>query len=176
MYSTSNVLLVYIFLLHPTPWSLMVSCSRLVSTADQFIPSEPTLNTTKPILIPCHFQGCHWVGVVSKIINNKVHFILCWRYQPIHCRNIRTHPHPNMHEQSILPRQCSLDSVQIQHVSTAFEWMRASSSTGPHPDRYTSYSITRRITTVYVPEPGSNLTYLDYSEPTYRLSNYSQHS
>ncbi len=44
------------------------------STADQFIPSKPTLDTTKPILIPCHVQGCHWVGVVRKIINNKVHF------------------------------------------------------------------------------------------------------
>jgi hypothetical protein len=44
------------------------------STSPQFIPSKPTLDTTKPILIPCHVQGSHWIGIVRKLIDNRVHF------------------------------------------------------------------------------------------------------
>jgi hypothetical protein len=38
-------------------------------------PSRPTQNSTRPILIPCHVNGVHWVGIVRRIIRNKVCFL-----------------------------------------------------------------------------------------------------
>lgn len=37
--------------------------------------SEPLLNSSRPILIPCHVNGAHWVGMVRRVIANKVYFL-----------------------------------------------------------------------------------------------------
>jgi len=37
--------------------------------------SLPLLHSTLPILIPCHVNGAHWVGVVRRMLNGKVVFL-----------------------------------------------------------------------------------------------------
>jgi hypothetical protein len=37
--------------------------------------SFPSLHSNLPILIPCHVQGSHWVGVVRRVVNDKVYFL-----------------------------------------------------------------------------------------------------
>jgi hypothetical protein len=44
------------------------------TTGDPPSPSKPSLQSDK-ILIPCHVQGIHWVGVVRRIIKNQVWFL-----------------------------------------------------------------------------------------------------
>jgi len=37
--------------------------------------SFPSLHSNLPILIPCHVQGAHWVGLVRRVVNDKVYFL-----------------------------------------------------------------------------------------------------
>jgi hypothetical protein len=51
------------------------SCLRnWFASSELATPSRPTQNSTRPILIPCHVNGVHWVGIVRRIIRNKVCF------------------------------------------------------------------------------------------------------
>ena len=36
---------------------------------------SPTMNSARPILIPCHVNGAHWVALVRRIIDQQVHFL-----------------------------------------------------------------------------------------------------
>jgi len=56
---------------HDNSWAAVSNWFR---TAESSSYSCPSLESTKPILIPCHVHGSHWVGVVQRIINNTVHF------------------------------------------------------------------------------------------------------
>jgi hypothetical protein len=37
--------------------------------------SKPFIHSNRPILIPCHVNGAHWVGIVRRVIANKVYFL-----------------------------------------------------------------------------------------------------
>jgi len=44
------------------------------NTGNHFVPSQPQIDSTLPILIPCHVHGSHWVGIVRRVLNRTVHF------------------------------------------------------------------------------------------------------
>jgi hypothetical protein len=44
------------------------------NAGDHFVPSQPQIDSTLPILIPCHVHGSHWVGIVRRVLNGTVHF------------------------------------------------------------------------------------------------------
>jgi len=48
--------------------------SSWFTNTGQPTPSSPELNSSKPIFIPCHVNGAHWIGVVRRIVNDKVYF------------------------------------------------------------------------------------------------------
>lgn len=41
-------------------------------TIDQQDYSFPLIYSNLPILIPCHVHGAHWVGLVCRVVNNRV--------------------------------------------------------------------------------------------------------
>jgi len=52
-------------------WSSVQNCFATSTVPDM---STPTVSADEPILIPCHVNGIHWVGLVRRVIRNRVHF------------------------------------------------------------------------------------------------------
>jgi hypothetical protein len=73
--------------------------------------SVPFVTSNRPILIPCHVNGAHWVGIVRRVIANKVYFLYADGLNSVSMENrmkdlLQTHTPPEFYPHDAIWLTC----------------------------------------------------------------------
>jgi hypothetical protein len=93
-------------------------------------PSKPKL-TSDTILIPCHIQGAHWVGMVRRIINGRVTFLYA---DDLNLPTAETYTSPEFYPQNSIWINCTSISYRPHSNECGPRTLLALTILGIHPN------------------------------------------
>jgi hypothetical protein len=111
----------------------------------------PTMNSERPILIPCHVNGAHWVALVRRVINQRVHFLYA---------DDLNHPSIEQHLKDLLLAHAAPEFYPANAI-----WLHCKSVTfRPHSNECGPRTLFALTTMALHPNPSPNIL-LPYMSP-----------
>jgi hypothetical protein len=111
----------------------------------------PTMNSKRPILIPCHVNGAHWVALVRRVINQRVYFLYA---------DDLNHPSTEQHLKDLLLAHAAPEFYPENTI-----WLHCKSVTfRPHSNECGPRTLFALTTMALHPNPSPNIL-LPYMSP-----------